>query len=261
MNPFLKISLLSTAFALMGYQAQGQGQGQNQGNCDAPISIVVENGLTSLCPGQPATIIAISAPPNTTQIWKKDGVLLKSCTCGSLNIDQPGRYSVANKYPNGCVSPEVALTINPGVNCGSTPTPGASINASNLGSYVGINVSNTGQSFGNNAGGPYSLAVNGRILAQEVRVRTGWADYVFSASYPLRSLTRVESFVRKYHHLPGVPSAAQVEQEGIQIGQMNAVLLSKIEELTLYVIQQQKQLAHQQQQIRQLQKRSTTKRK
>jgi len=107
---------------------------------------------------------------------------------------------------------------------------------------VGINVTNTGQTFGNNAGGPYNLAVNGKILAQEVRVRTGWADYVFDKNYRLRPLAEVEAYIRANQHLPGVPSAAKVEAEGIQVGETHALLLSKIEELTLYVIQQQKEI-------------------
>jgi hypothetical protein len=133
-------------------------------------------------------------------------------------------------------------TSGSGTSGSSTGGSAAPVNPNNLGAYVGINVSNTGQTYGNNTGGPYSLAVNGKILAQEMRVRTGWADYVFDATYRLRSLAEVESYIHAHGHLPGVPSAAKVQAEGIQVGETHALLLSKIEELTLYVIQQQKEI-------------------
>lgn len=56
------------------------------------------------------------------------------------------------------------------------------------------------------------------------------------------SLKETERFIKQYGHLPNVPSAAEVEKEGIELGEMNAILLQKIEELTLYVIELQKQI-------------------
>ena len=88
-----------------------------------------------------------------------------------------------------------------------------------------------------------ALEVNGTIRSKEVIVEiANWSDFVFDNDYNLMSLKDTESFIKQNGHLPNVPSAAEVEKEGIQIGEMNAILLQKIEELTLYVIELQKQI-------------------
>jgi hypothetical protein len=85
------------------------------------------------------------------------------------------------------------------------------------------------------------LSVNGKIRAKEVIVETaGWSDYVFADSYQLQPLAEVEQHIKTNKHLPGVPSAREVAEKGVSVGDMQAVLLAKIEELTLHVIAQQK---------------------
>ena len=89
----------------------------------------------------------------------------------------------------------------------------------------------------------YKLTVEGTIAAREVNVTTEtWSDFVFHSSYKLRSLGEVEQFIKANSHLPEIPSAAEVKENGIGLGEMNAKLLQKIEELTLYMIEQQKQM-------------------
>jgi len=88
------------------------------------------------------------------------------------------------------------------------------------------------------------LAVAGKITAQEVEVTmTGWADFVFADDYYLRPLTEVEQFINANRHLPDVPSEAEVLQNGVNVGEMSATLLQKIEELTLYIIDLNKRIA------------------
>src|SRR5690606_7391977 len=85
--------------------------------------------------------------------------------------------------------------------------------------------------------------VKGTIHTQEVRVNmNNWSDYVFEDDYDLPSLSEVERYIKKYKHLPEVPSASEVMENGIQLGEMNAILLKKIEELTLHMIAQEKEL-------------------
>lgn len=98
----------------------------------------------------------------------------------------------------------------------------------------------------------YKLFVKGGILTEEVRVSTGWADYVFEEDYKLPSLQEVEQYIAVNGHLPNVPSAKVVEAEGIEVGNMAKIHQEKIEELTLYVIQQNKQLEQQQKEINEL---------
>ena len=82
------------------------------------------------------------------------------------------------------------------------------------------------------------LSVNGNVRAKKVIVsQTGWPDYVFTPGYKLKSIPDLAAFIKENQHLPDVPSAKEVEEKGISVGDNQALLLKKIEELTLYVIQ------------------------
>jgi hypothetical protein len=88
--------------------------------------------------------------------------------------------------------------------------------------------------------GSFKLAVEGRIAAREVQVtlQNPFPDYVFDSKYKLRSLYNLENYINQNKHLPGIPSAAEVEKKGgIELGQLNTKLLEKVEELTLYIIE------------------------
>ncbi|SFC35990.1 hypothetical protein SAMN04487891_109166 [Flagellimonas taeanensis] len=87
------------------------------------------------------------------------------------------------------------------------------------------------------------LAVNGNIHAKEVKVDlVGWPDYVLKKGYNLPTLEEVEMHIKEKGHLINIPSAKEVEANGVELGEMNKLLLEKIEELTLYTIQQQRDL-------------------
>lgn len=83
----------------------------------------------------------------------------------------------------------------------------------------------------------YKLEVCGTIRAKEVRVETGWCDYVFEKDYKLRTVDELDKYISENKHLPGIASASEVEKEGLNVGEMNKAMMEKIEELTLYVIQ------------------------
>jgi hypothetical protein len=85
------------------------------------------------------------------------------------------------------------------------------------------------------------LAVAGAISAQELVVTTAGADYVFDPAYSLKPLTEVADYVRENHHLPDIPSAAEMAEKGVSVGELQSKLLSKIEELTLHMIDAQKE--------------------
>lgn len=91
----------------------------------------------------------------------------------------------------------------------------------------------------------YKLDVDGYVRADKVVVNTSGADYVFDSTYNLRSLDEVESFIKSNHHLPEIAPAADMQANGIDIGNNQTKLLQKTEELTLYLIQQNKQLKEQ----------------
>ena len=89
----------------------------------------------------------------------------------------------------------------------------------------------------------YLLDVRGTAHFCEVRVRTEtWCDFVFADNYKLPDLVELEKFIKTNRHLPGVPSEAEVIENGIDLGEMNKVLLQKVEELTLIIIEQDKRL-------------------
>jgi hypothetical protein len=87
------------------------------------------------------------------------------------------------------------------------------------------------------------LVVDGKILAEEVKVQTVPAsDYVFEPDYDLKPLHEVDQFIQQNKHLPDIPSAEEFKENGVGLGEMDDMLLRKVEELTLYMIQMQKQL-------------------
>ena len=90
----------------------------------------------------------------------------------------------------------------------------------------------------------YGLFVKGGVLTEQVRISgvANWADYVFKNDYKLKSLEEVEAFISENGHLPNVPSAKQVSEQGIEIGDISRIQQEKIEELTLYIINQEKRI-------------------
>ncbi|MCL6220751.1 hypothetical protein [Zunongwangia pacifica] len=89
------------------------------------------------------------------------------------------------------------------------------------------------------------LAVNGNIHTKEIKVDIDdWPDFVFKENYQLPTLKEVQQYIKKHGHLKNIPSAYDVEENGVFLGQMNAKFLQKIEELTLYTIEQEEQLMH-----------------
>ncbi|BFP41769.1 hypothetical protein FGF1_26140 [Flavobacteriaceae bacterium GF1] len=88
----------------------------------------------------------------------------------------------------------------------------------------------------------WKLAVNGNIRAKEIKVETGWSDFVFHDDYILPTLQEVEKHIEEKGHLKDIPSAKEVAENGIFLGEMDSKLLQKIEELTLYTIQQEKKI-------------------
>ncbi len=94
----------------------------------------------------------------------------------------------------------------------------------------------------NNVSDYFRLAVKGSIRAQEIVVETGWADFVFEDDYNLKEIEDVAKFIIKNNHLPDVPSANYIKKNGVKVGEMQKIQMQKIEELTLYTIQQQSQL-------------------
>ena len=88
----------------------------------------------------------------------------------------------------------------------------------------------------------YKLDVAGIIRAEELIVETTGADFVFADDYQLRSLSEVEAFISENKHLPEIQSAYEMQKDGVSVSGLQTQLLQKIEELTLYILQQEKRI-------------------
>lgn len=198
-----------------------------------------------------------------------------SVNVGSSTIDASAKLSVTSTT-QGFLPPRMTTTQK---NAISTPAAGLMVFDNTLGKYnfyngtawqdlgagssqwtsSGANISyatgNVG--IGTAAIADHKLAVGGTIIAEKVRVKlqSNWPDYVFQKDYQLPSLEEVKAFIQKNNHLPGVPSAAVVEKEGLDLGNNQAILLKKIEELTLYLIEQNNQIEEMKKEIKALKKK------
>jgi len=196
--------------------------------------------------------------------WTSDGVTMYNYNTGNVGIstNAPGqrlaiqggvRVDNGNAF-NGIVSSSTSNTV-PWLTFGSSGS-GEGIGSTRLSGYPNINgldfyssytirmsLTNSGHLLiGKNtqANSAYILDVNGNVRANQMVVNSTGADFVFDAAYQLPALLTVESYIRQHHHLPGIPSANQMEKDGLNVGDNQTLLLQKIEELTLYLIQMQK---------------------
>ncbi len=126
---------------------------------------------------------------------------------------------------------------------GISSIPGFNIYDRNNNSVFSVKEADGKVGIGTTTTGIHKLAVEGSIGAREIKVQaTGWSDFVFENNYNLPTLKEVENHISENGHLKDIPSAKEVEKDGFFLGQMDAKLLQKIEELTLYTIQQEKKI-------------------
>lgn len=152
------------------------------------------------------------------------------------------------------VNADVISVTQTGPNVGiSTATPGCKFQV-NGGAAIGYSASKTPPAnglavsgavvigAGNIAPGTALLAVNGTVKAREVIATVaGWPDYVFKPGYALKSIDEVEQYIIKNNHLEGIPSAAEVQEQGVPLAEMQGKILKKLEETTLYLIEMKKE--------------------
>ena len=106
-----------------------------------------------------------------------------------------------------------------------------------------ISISSRNVGIGTTNPGTYKLAVEGKIGAREVNITAAnpWPDYVFENDYKLAPLEELKVYLDRHPHLPAVPTAKEVEKNGVNVGEMNCLLLKKVEELTLHLIEIKKE--------------------
>lgn len=184
-------------------------------------------------------------------------------------IAQTNNFPTSGNVGLGTSNPTAKLTVDPighgGIVIGNTEAGGFTsltlfISSLKDGYSTIQSVKSSGSSYGDICLNPIAgnvgigtvnptakLSVKGKIRAQEVTVEANnWPDYVFHADYEIRPLSEVENYIRKNNHLPDIPSAKQINEYGIDLGDMNSRLLKKIEELTLYLLKKDKELKQEQ---------------
>ena len=175
-----------------------------------------------------------------------------STLTGSLSVQQldfsaSGRYILVSQHD--IVGPRILSlaeveaygTLSTGNNGGTTGTGGTSPWVLGLNDNIYFNSGNVG--IGISDPGTDKLAVNGNIRAKEVKVEiVNWPDYVFEAAYQLPTLEEVKKYIDEKGHLPKIPSAEEIQANGLEVGEVNKLLLEKIEELFLYLLQQEERI-------------------
>ncbi len=171
---------------------------------------------------------------------------------GSIGTTTNGNLIIKSTYGTTQFSPITGTTVTPSKDVLFNP-PTSSFQLLTFPGNVGINVDSATAKFhvdGNvmiGSGAPangYKLSVDGKIIAEEIKVQlnASWPDYVFEKKYPLKSISNLESYINANKHLPNIPSAKEMEKDGITVGDMQTRMMEKIEELTLYIIDLQKQI-------------------
>ena len=194
---------------------------------------------------------------NQQFIQKFNGVDYSSLSFyqGNIGIGTASPSSLLEVYTNlpsaGSYNTQSWTTLNPnyGLNL-KTIWNNHGINQQFIQKYNGVDYNTLSFSQGNVGIGTdlsraldNKLEVNGTIRCKEVLVEaTPWPDYVFAKDYKLKSINEVDTYIKANNHLPDMPAASEIEQNGVKLSELNTKLLQKVEELTLYIIQLKKEV-------------------
>lgn len=225
-------------------------------------SLTLTGNVLSISNGNSVTL-----PPHTPQTLSQSGNTITLSNGGGsfnlpttsvvagTNVTVTGTGTTANPFTVS--ANDTSLYANNGIINQATTISGnrvVDMNNSNIWFSTANSTSNGKIYLGStavypNATGNYRLFVEGGILTEKIKVAlrssANWADYVFANDYKLMPLNEVEAFVKTNKHLPGIDSAEQLAKDGIDVAQMQSKQMEKIEELTLYIIDQDKKIAEQ----------------
>lgn len=226
----LSVSAVTTAQSWNVQGNTGTSSGNFVGTADAQPLVLKSNNVEGL-----------RINPDGQMIFSaKDGYGGTAITMAASNSSL-GFFQIAKSGCNGCYGVNAGETIIRNLGGPHSMTFQMPNNNNDGSSYIGFHDAHNGtwvKIFNNS-----TARFNGKIFAKEVEVKANvWADYVFADNYSLAPLSEVEEFILKNRHLPNFPSAKEVMEKGIDVAKMDAKLLEKIEELTLYTISLEKQV-------------------
>jgi hypothetical protein len=227
------------------------------------MSNVIINNKLGIGIGEPAAILHLYESQGLGSNLNDTKLLIRiSGSCGKGNIfmnntwlkrDLQGSNWFSARLHNGISIDGSYLTPGTDTRTYWERDPYNDIQSWGTGNKVYMSLKSGNLGLGTEETGSHKLAVEGSIGAREIQVEaSGWSDFVFENEYKLMSLEETEQFIIKNKHLPDIPKESEVLEKGINLGEMDAKLLQKIEELTLYVIEQNKLNQIQQDRIQQL---------
>lgn len=179
-----------------------------------------------------SSVQALAQNISTARYWRIEAKLPTSCATKKANIY--GIWVKAIDRPNG-VLPQFTVSDSTQAQQGIFSLGGHSgkISVNNLNGNVGVGTTSAAE----------KLDVNGKIRSKEIIVEAeNWPDYVFESDYELMPLSELKSYINTNKHLPEMPSSKEVEESGVELGQINKLLLKKIEELTLHLLKKEEEL-------------------
>lgn len=239
-----------------GFDIQGSGD-RSLLRIDNGGSLSTKGSYWTLNPGNPSAVVGLSWHNNIARI--RVGGSGSGAESG-LDIQGSGDRSLFRITDAGVSTKGVYSMVNP-KNTSASASLGwhndqlrIRVGGSGAGAERGFEIRGTGDrnlfkvlgdgkiAIGTEDPGSFKLAVNGSVRAKEIVCETGWSDFVFEEDYVLPTLKEVETHITLNGHLKDIPSAAEVAENGVALAEISSRLLQKIEELTLYTIEQEKKI-------------------
>lgn len=197
-------------------------------NAESKLHVSNSSGTTTLTIGRSATSGGYTGMYMGTSALSNGYNYIQSVRAGGQSYGNLILNSAGGNIGVGTTSPVFKLDV-----VGTFCVAGNGVNKSLQVDYQGRVA--IGSKFANN----YWFSVNGNMICEELKVQqaTAWPDYVFHPDYKLKTFEELRQFIRQNNHLPNIPKASVIEQDGINVGDMHKRAIEKIEELTLYILQ------------------------
>ncbi len=222
------------------------------------VSIIPQSSTDTQAPTAPALSSSVITETTVDLSWSgaSDNIAVTNYNLYKDSVLETSLGNVSNYQVTGLTASTAynfTVTALDAVNNESTISNAVSV-TTNASSGGGGSVWSESNSVANYAGdvaigtstvpNGYKMAIDGKLITEEVKVQLSgnWPDYVFTSDYDLLSLEETQKYINKNGHLPNIPSANEAEANGIEIGEMNRLLLEKIEELTLYILEQEERI-------------------